>query len=165
VHTWDAEQVGAFLDAIEGHRLRPLYHLAAYTGMRRGELCGLSWDDVDLEAGRITVRWQIAGGQSGCSRSRPKTVGDARGVDLDQATAEVLRTWGEQQTRERAGWAAGYAHLRDEHGPYRPVFTRENGSPLHPQGVSSQFATLTERAGLGRRTLHGLRDFAMSGRA
>jgi integrase len=163
VHTWDAEQVGLSLDAIVGHRLHPLYHLAAYTGMRRGELCGLSWDDV-LDPRRITVRWQIAGGQSGCSRTRPKTLDEARGVDLDQATAEVLRTWREQQSRECAGWAAGYAHLRDEHGPYHPVFTRENGSPLDPQGVSRQFARLTERAGLGRRTLHGLREFAMSGR-
>lgn len=41
---WDVERVGAFLDAIEGHRLHALYHLAAYTGMRRGELCGLSSD-------------------------------------------------------------------------------------------------------------------------
>lgn len=165
VHTWDAEQVGAFLDAIEGHRLRPLYHVAAYTGMRRGELCGLSWDDVHLDTGRISVRWQITGGQSGCSRSRPKTLSDARVVDLDQATVEVLRTWREQQSHERAGWASGYAHLRDRHDPYRPVFTRENGSLLDPQGVSSQFARLTEQAGLGRRTLHGLRDFAMSGQA
>jgi integrase len=165
VQTWDAEQVGAFLGAIEGHRLHPLYHLAAYTGMRRGELCGLSWDDVNLGAGRITVRWQITGGQSGCSRSRPKTLGDARVVDLDQATAEVIRTWREQLSREQAGWAPGYAHLRDRRGPYRPVFTSENGSPLDPRGVSRQFARLTERAGLGRRTLHGLREFAMSGRA
>ena len=54
---WTADQLGAFLDAIEGQRLYPLYHLAAFAGMRRGELCGISWDDVDLDAGRITVRW------------------------------------------------------------------------------------------------------------
>jgi integrase len=165
VHTWDAEQVGLFLKAIDGHRLHPLYHLAAYTGMRRGELCGLSWDDVDLDAGRITVRWQIAGGQWGRSRSRPKTVDKTGVVDLDEATAEVLRTWREQQRRERAGWAPGHAHLRDEHGPYRLVFTRENGSPLDPRSVSRQFARLTELSGLGHRALDGLRAFAMSCRA
>src|SRR5205823_10078568 len=88
---------GAFLDAIEGERLYPLYHLAAFAGMRRGELCGISWDDVDLEAGRIVVRWQITdksyrsaraaekAGKIGRYRSKPKTqAGEDRIVDLDE---------------------------------------------------------------------------------
>jgi integrase len=59
VKVWTAQQLGAFLDATAGHRMHPFFHLAAFAGLRRGELCGLCWDDVDLDAGRITVRWQI----------------------------------------------------------------------------------------------------------
>jgi integrase len=85
---WTADQLGAFLDAIEGQPLYPLYHLAAFAGMRRGELCGISWDDVDLDTGRITVRWQITEqnyrkaraaekqGRHGEYRSKPKTRAD-----------------------------------------------------------------------------------------
>lgn len=114
---WTAEQLGAFLDAIEGQRLYPLYHLAAFAGMRRGELCGISWDDVDLAGGRITVRWQITDrayrearaaekrGEIGRYRSKPKTrAGEDRVVDLDSVSVAVLREWRKRQMAERLDW-------------------------------------------------------------
>ena len=175
VKVWDAEQVGLFLDAIEGHRLHPLYHLAAYTGMRRGELCGLSWDDVDLDAGRITVRWQITDkhyrkaraaekqGRRGEYRSKPKTkAGEDRPVDIDELTVEVLRAWRDQQRRERTEWGPAYVDLHDQHGPLDLVFTRENGAPLDPGRVTIVFAELAKRAGLPHLKFHGLRHFAIS---
>jgi integrase len=175
VKVWDVERVGTFLDTIEGHRLLPLYHLAAYTGMRRGELCGLSWDDVDLDAGRITVRWQITykryrkaraaerRGERGTYRSKPKTkAGEDREVDLDPLTVEVLRTWREWQLAERADWGQDYIDPHDEHGPLRLVFTREDGSPLPPTSVGNKFTELASQAGLPHLKFHGLRHFAIS---
>jgi integrase len=53
---WDAGQLGTFLEAIRSHRLHPAFHLAAHTGMRRGEVLGLRWCDIDFEAGRVSVR-------------------------------------------------------------------------------------------------------------
>jgi len=53
--TWTAEQLGAFLKSVGEDRLHPLWHTLAMTGMRRGEALGLRWDDVDLEAGRLSV--------------------------------------------------------------------------------------------------------------
>lgn len=104
---WTAQQLGAFLDAIGGQRLYPLYHLAAFAGMRRGELCGLSWDDIDLDTGRAIVRWQITQhsysaarkaeqeGRPGRYRTKPKTLaGEDRIVDLDAATVHVLHQCG-----------------------------------------------------------------------
>lgn len=52
---WEADQVGRFLAHIEGHRLQAAFHLAAMTGMRRGEVLGLRWADVDLDAERLTA--------------------------------------------------------------------------------------------------------------
>jgi integrase len=56
IQTWEPEQLWAFLDSIEDERLYPLFRLAAMTGMRRGEVLGLRWSDVDLDAGRASIR-------------------------------------------------------------------------------------------------------------
>ena len=55
VMVWPREHCGAFLDAIQGERLYALFELAAYTGMRRSELAGLCWPDVDLASRRIFI--------------------------------------------------------------------------------------------------------------
>src|SRR5439155_1349940 len=53
---WTAAQLLQFLTEIESHWLATAFHLAANTGMRRGEVLGLAWGDVDLDAGRISVQ-------------------------------------------------------------------------------------------------------------
>lgn len=173
---WNAEQLGVFLDAIEGERLYPLYHLAAFAGMRRGELCGVGWDDVDLEAGRITVRWQITDkryraarsaekqGRIGRYRTKPKTrAGEDRVVDLDQVSVEVLRAWRKKQFAERQDWGSAYVDLADEDGtPYHLVFTRENGEALDPGQTYTRFVRLVRDAGLSHLKLHGLRHMNIS---
>jgi integrase len=176
IKVWNAEQLGAFLDAIEGQRLYPLYHLGAFAGMRRGELCGISWDDVDLDQGRIVVRWQItdkryraaraaeARGEHGNYRTKPKTrAGEDRVVDLDAISVEVLRTWRTVQDSERDEWASAYHDPAGEDGtPYRLVFTREDGSPLDPGATYAVFVRLVRRAGLDHLKLHGLRHLNIS---
>ncbi len=173
---WAAEQLGAFLDAIEGQRLYPLYHLAAFAGMRRGELCGISWDDVDLDAGRITVSWQITEqgyrkaraaekqGRHGEYRSKPKTrAGEDRIVDLDAISIKVLRAWRNEQAKERDAWGNEYADPTDADGnPYHLVFTRENGEPLDPGMTYATFVRLVRGAGLAHLKLHGLRHINIS---
>jgi integrase len=180
IEVWTADQLGAFLDAIEGKRLYPLYHLAAFAGMRRGELCGISWDDVELDEktgkGRITVRWQITDknyraarqaerrGERGRFRTKPKTrAGDARVVDLDVASVTVLVAWRYQQAKEAEDWGRAYVKPADADGtPYNLVFTRENGAPLDPGQTYSHFIKLVEDAGLSHLALHGLRHINIS---
>ena len=53
---WDSTQLKKFLVSTDGDRLRPLWLLYATTGAGRGELLGLTWEDVDLKAGTITIR-------------------------------------------------------------------------------------------------------------
>jgi integrase len=176
VKIWTAEQIGAFLDATQGQRLYPLYHLAAFAGMRRGELCGISWDDVDLAAGRIVVRWQITDqgyraakaaekqGKRGRYRSKPKTrAGEDRVVDLDAISIKVLKKWRKVQAAERLEWGPAYVNPVDEDGqPFNLVFTREDGSPLDPGRTYSQFVKLVREAGLSHLKLHGLRHLNIS---
>jgi integrase len=172
---WTVEQLGAFLDAIGGQRLYALYHLAAFAGMRRGELCGISWDDVDLEAGRITVRWQITAknyrlarqaekrGERGKFRTKPKTrAGEDRVVDLDADSVKVLAAWQVEQDKEAQDWGSAYVNIADEAGPYNLVFTREDGAPLDPGQTYATFVGLVKEAGLAHLKLHGLRHMNIS---
>ena len=169
VKPWTPEQLGGWLDAIAGERFYPLFHLAAYTGMRRGELCGLSWDDVDLEAGLVTIAWQITDlnyrkavaaekrGEPIPYRVRPKTAdGEDRTIDIDAGTVAVLKAWRRQQVKERLKLGRAY---RDRDNL---VFTREDGQPLDPQLAYTTFKRLIRRNGLPEVPLHHLRHGAAS---
>jgi integrase len=89
VMVWGRVQCGAFLDGIEGDRLYALYHLAAYYGLRRSELCGLCWADVDLAARRVHVRQAQVDDELDSTKSEDSD----RVVIVDPGTAEVLKAW------------------------------------------------------------------------
>ncbi len=146
VMVWTREQCGAFLDSIEGERLYALYHVAAYFGLRRSELCGLMWADTDLVARRVHVRQA----QVDDVLDSTKSEDSERILVIDQGTADVLKSWRKAQLAERLAWAGVWIDSGR-------CFTREDGTPLRPSWVSQRFDTLAARAGLPSITLHGLR--------
>jgi len=150
VHTWSPEQLRQFLRHVEGDRLYAAWLLAASTGMRRGEVLGLRWIDVDLAAGRLAVRhtWVLVDGRP--AESEPKTKRSRRTIDLDQRTVAELRRWREQQLAERREWGPVWQDLG-------LVFTREDGSAIHPDGWTGIFERHTRQAGLPHIRLHDLR--------
>jgi integrase len=156
IQIWEPAQLGQFLDAIGGERLAPVFHLAAFAGLRRGELAGLRWSDVDLDGGRLVVA-------SSCVRvgrtvvvGTPKTAsGEGRVVDLDAETVKVLRRWRAQQAAERLAWGPAWLDTG-------LTFTREDGRGWQPDHVSKGFARLVRRTGLPPLKLHGLRHVAVS---
>jgi integrase len=111
VMVWTPELTGAFLDHIHhiDHRLYALYHLVAYRGLRRGEACGLHWEEVDLDAGTVTIRWQIT--QIGWSTrlDTPKT-------DSSQAPSHSTRPPSPRCVTTGSG-NAGNASLPAKPGP------------------------------------------------
>jgi integrase len=121
-------------------------HLAAYFGLRRSELVGLCWPDVDLAARRVHVRQAQVDDELDSTKSEDSD----RIVVIDQETADVLRAWRKVQLAERMAWAGVWSDTGR-------VFTRENGTPLRPAHVSERFDTLVSRLGLPPVTLHGLR--------
>ncbi|GAA3738031.1 tyrosine-type recombinase/integrase [Spinactinospora alkalitolerans] len=153
VMVWPPAQVGAFLDAAAGHRLYAQFHLIAFRGLRRGESCGVRWPDVDLDAGTLTVRKQIR--QLGWEPEEADTKTDASDatIALDKGTVAVLRAHRKRQLAEKLEW--GEAWQGDGH-----VFTREDGSPLHPASVTDAFERLAFAAGLPPIRLHDLRHGA-----
>ena len=146
---WTSEEARRFLDSLTDDRLRGLWALALHTGMRRGELAGLRWSDVDLEAATLTVAQQrtTAGKQTVTTTPKARS---QRQLLLAASTVKVLRDHQQrqQQERERAGVAwveSGY------------VFVDEGGTPLLPQRLTKMFATAIGRVDVPKIRLHDVR--------
>jgi integrase len=149
VMVWTAAQCGAFLDSSEAERLYFLYHLAAYWRLRRGELVGLEWADLDLDKRRLTVRQAQADDELDSTKSEDSD----RTITFDEGTALAGKAWRKAQLRERMEWGPAW----QDSGR---VFTREDGSPLRPGHVSEHFEVLIRRAGLPPVRFHDLRHGA-----
>jgi integrase len=83
MHVWSPAQLRVFLDHVRNDRLYAAWLLAATTGMRRGEILGLRWSDVDLEAGRLSVRQPRIVVDYRVRVSEPKTAKGRRSLALD----------------------------------------------------------------------------------
>ena len=99
--------------------------------MRRGELCGLRWSDVDLEAGTLSITTNRVLVDGVPVEGNPKS-GSGRRVDLDAGTVAVLRRWRARQLEERMAWGPAWVD-----GGY--VFRQENGEPIHPRSDVGRF--------------------------
>ena len=149
IQCWEPRELARFLDHVRGTRLEAAWRLAAMTGMRRGEVLGVRWSDIDLERGRLSVRQAVVSVAYAVLHSTPKSH-QARVIDLDDLTVEHLREHRRAQEVERAEWGSDY---RDQD----LVVARENGAPIHPDTFSQAFERLVRNAGVRRIRLHDLR--------
>lgn len=148
--TWTASELRRFLDSTADDRLHAAWVFAATTGVRRGELLGLRWMDLDLEKGRAAIvqtviptggkRWEFSGTKTGGTRQ----------IALDSSTVAALKAHRDRQLAERAAWGEAYED-------FDLVFSRENGEPLDPNRFSETFGYMVKRAKLPSIRLHDLR--------
>jgi integrase len=148
--TWSAEELRTFLTGCETSDNHPLWRLASHTGMRRGEVLGLRWRDVDLEASRLSVRQQLVRNGAKVGFGPPKTAKGRRSLALDAGTVEILKAHRDSQHKGR--WKLGAAY-----GDLDLVFARNDGSPLDPDVVTAQFDRQLVKLGIRRIRLHDLR--------
>ena len=148
IKAWDARQLRAFLDAVRSHRLHPAFHLAAHTGMRRGEVLGLRWRDLDLDAGRLSVRQALIEIAYEVQVSDVKTDTGRRTIDIDPGTVDVLKAWRIQRAEESGG-----AEPRGEEF----VFSKPDGSWIHPQSFSQVLDRKVAKLDVPTISLHDLR--------
>ena len=154
---WKPEEIRTFLTSVRHDRFGALFLLELTTGIRRGQVCGLKWEAVDLDAGEITVHNNrvVVGGQA-----RDKAGGKTRNADqtisIDRATVDALRRWRKVQDEERTFFGDDYPR-----GDY--VFTYQDGRPLHPDSIRQRFDRLAIAAGLSRITFHDLRHSYATG--
>ena len=150
------EQVRALLAECERrklHELAALLFTAATTGARRGELCGLRWSAVDLEAGVVVIDRSVIDMSTAGLQFKGTKTNRARRVALDPATTAVLRRQWER--RRSTAEEAGTALPAD---PY--VFSQavDGSAPYRPNRVTKAFAKLRSDLGL-TVTMHSLRHF------
>lgn len=148
--TWTPAELRTFLDGVRDDRLYAAFMLAGTTGVRRGEVLGLRWRDVDLDAGRAAVTQTLLSLRYKLMFSTPKTAKGRRSVALDRVTISSLRVHRKRQLEERLALGPGY-HDDDL------VFVREDGQPFHPELFSELFVQHTRRLGLPGIRLHDLR--------
>jgi integrase len=156
METWTAEQSATFLQAVADHRLSAAYQLSLY-GLRRGEVLGLCWNDIDLAAKKITIRRarvDVTG--KGVVEVGPKTERGKRTLPLDDGLIAALRSLKARQARERLEAGEVYsASCVDCGGAH--VAVDEIGRPLRPELFSDQFQRLSKKAGLPVIRLHDAR--------
>ncbi len=148
--TWTPEQLRKFFAGIIDHRLAAAYILAATTGMRRGEVLGVRWRDIDFKSRRLHVQQTVLTVEYQIVIGRPKTLRGERKIALDEQTIRVLQIHREAQRREKQLLGDGY----QDHGL---VFAREDGAPVHPDYFSQTFDRTVKRLGLPKIRLHDLR--------
>ena len=149
--TWDSDQLVQFFEAMADDRFFAAYVLAATTGMRRGEVLGLRWSDVDLDGGQLAVLQTVTTVNYKPVVTTPKTKRSRRVVYLDEHTINVLRAHRRRQTDEKK--AAGPA-WSDEHDL---IFRDEIGDMINPDWFSREFTRQVKASGLSKIRFHDLR--------
>jgi integrase len=151
---WNTRQVATFLKATAGDDLEALWRTALLTGLRRGELLGLRWADVDLDAGALSVvRTLSRGATSRLEIGEPKTKRGKRRVALPASVVAALRAHRDRQAFAKATAGPAY-HDRDL------VFAGETGGPIHPNTLARRFGLLIDRARVPAIRFHDLRHTA-----
>ncbi len=146
--SWTATELGAFIDATAHSQHSMLFRLTAATGMRRGEVLGLRWDDIHFDTGRIEITQALIAIGYQLEFTRLKTRTSRRNVALDADTLALLVDWRRRQAAQLAATGAA-----NEHGL---VFTRADGKPLHPHTVSQAFERAQRRLEVSPIRFHDL---------
>jgi integrase len=156
MQTWKASELGTFLTGTAAGRMSGAWCLLATTGMRRGEVLGLRWSDIDLDGARLTVTRTLIStgaqrrGDPAMAWGTPKTAKGRRQVALDPGTVAALRAHRARQLEERLAVGEGY-------GDQDLVVAMPDGKPVHPKTMSYWFELEIKRLGLPRIRLHDLR--------
>jgi integrase len=149
--TWTGEQVRAFLEVSDVDDFGALWRLAIYTGMRRGEMLGLKWEDVDMERAVLSVRRTYSRGEHGrYVLGAPKTASGRRQITLPSSVVTSLRQHRVRQVEQRL-------HIGEAYKDQGFVFANISGEPTHPNTLTLHFHKLIRLASLPRIRIHDLR--------
>ena len=146
------KDISRFMEAVQDHPFRALFLTTLFTGMRRGEVCGLRWDCVDLDNGTITINKQIQNvpGQPGAYRLVSTKNGKSRTLKASRFVVDLLR----QQKAEQEKMKQLVGELWHDEGY---VFCNAMGEHLSPSTVYHNFKRIASNIGMPTARLHDLR--------
>lgn len=149
----DEHEAARLLAALEGEpvQYRAVVLLDLQTGLRRAELCGLEWQDVDFENAVLHIRRNsLYLPEKGIYTDTTKNESSVRSIKLPAASIQMLKQYRSWQTQLRL-------MLGDQWNQSDRLFTMPDGSPIHPDTLTNWFSGFIERHDLPKITLHGLR--------
>jgi integrase len=152
---WTLQEAWAFLAEAQRSRWYALFFLALMSGMRRGELLGLRWADIDWQEGAIWVRQNLTKAGSKRVVQSPKTHRSSRPVDVSDDVLSVLREHREKQGKDRL--KMGDAWPNEDW-----VFATRWGTPIEPSNLRREFRAIIERAKVKEIRFHDIRDTHVS---
>ena len=154
--TWTVEQAAAFTAAITADPLEHAWYLALLLGLRRGELGGMRWTDIDLAGKTVTVRGNRVAVPGGSETGGTKTVASERTLPLPPALVAVLKRARKRQKAEKLAAGARYR------GTGEWVVADRFGRPLHPDTISDKWTEAVKAAKLPHIPLHSARHTALT---
>jgi len=141
--TLTKEQAALYLESVEEHRWYPIYVLAITTGMRKGEILGLRWRDIDFERHNLSIRHTVQYLRGHNISGETKTPSSRRMIALSGYTISVLRK-----------------HQTSSNGSEGLVFSTSTGKPISGRNITRHFHRSLEKAGLERMPFQDLRHTA-----
>jgi len=162
--TWSKAEVKKFLAKASRDRLHAAWRLSLY-GLRRGEVLGLRWSDIDLKAKTLTVRQARVLVEYRVRIEDPKSRNGKRTLPLDDELVAALTAMRKLQMEESASAGTAYQSglaVLDWYSGGEYVITDQTGTPVHPEWYSDEFGRLLKRAGLRRITLHDSRHTTLT---
>ena len=145
---WTPEELNRFINVSSTDRCFAIWHLAATSGMRRGELLGLTWNDIDFTTGKVTIRKTRIRAGNKTIEETPKSRKSQRTFAIDKQTLAVLKKW---KTRQGSEHLALGTKVSDH------VVTETDGSLPNPNTFSRRFKALCKRSELRMIRLHDMR--------
>jgi len=145
---WTPEELNRFINVSSTDRFFAIWHLAATSGMRRGELLGLTWNDIDFTTGKVTIRKTRIRAGNATIEETPKSRKSQRTFAIDKQTLGVLKKW---KTRQGSEHLALGTKVSDH------VVTETDGTLPDPNTFSRRFKALCKKSGLRMIRLHDMR--------
>ena len=146
----DDSEIAKLLQHVDGKLLNMPVLLAVTTGLRRGEILGLRWSDVDLKGLRLQVTQSLEQTSEGLRFKSPKTTRSRRTIALPGLTVEALRAHYVNQGKQRLQLGSAYEG-------HNLVCARSDGAPWPPDHLSTAFSALVRKSKLKRIRFHDLR--------
>lgn len=158
----DAEELQRLFEVVKGTRLELPVLVAAFYGLRRGEVCGLKWDAIDFERGTITIKhtvtsMQVDGKTKMYAQDSAKTKSSMRTLPLVGSFAEYFKEVKAAQELNKQVCGNCYNYEYDGF-----VFVDELGERMKPDYLTSQFPAFIQRHGMKKMRFHDLRHSCAS---
>lgn len=149
--TWTPDDIGRLLNAADRSDTLAILTISLTCGLRRGEILGMMWKDIDLDRGTVSIQRSLSRGHDNrMTLSEPKSASGRRSIQLTQTSIAALRRHRATQNAERLAMGTDWQDLGF-------VFTNETGGPIRVKTLMTRYEQTIAAAGVKRIRFHDMR--------